>query len=113
MNDSHRSNLIILCIACVTVAGDYCLKRASLQEYLHRSVWFWFGCGIYAATAAGWAAVMRHMKLATIGVLFSVFSVLFIALLGVAVFGERLGWREITGIALAIIAVVLLGRFAD
>jgi len=113
MSELFRSVLIVVVIACVTVLGDYCLKRASLQEHFHRSTWFWYGCGLYAATAAGWATVMRHMKLATIGVLFAAFSLLFIAALGVVVFDERLSWREAAGIVLAIAAVVLLGRFAQ
>jgi small multidrug resistance pump len=67
---------------------------------------------IYSATIFGWVYVIKNMKLASVGVVYSVCMVLFLAFLGVVVFKERLSLMEVVGIALAISSVVLLIRFA-
>jgi drug/metabolite transporter (DMT)-like permease len=65
---------------------------------------------LYASTAFAWVFVMRHLKLATIGVIYSVSMVLLLAGMGVLFFGERLGRSEVAGIALAVAALLLLAR---
>jgi small multidrug resistance pump len=100
-------------IALITVVGDYFLKLASQQTaspFLNR----WFLCGfvVYALCAFGWVIAMQHMKLATIGVVYSVSTVLFLTLLGVFVFGETLNKYEMVGIACALMSIVLLSRFS-
>lgn len=53
---------------------------------------------------------MRHHSLAMIGVLYSSATILLLALLGEVVFREAFGWRDALGIALAIAAVLVMGR---
>jgi multidrug transporter EmrE-like cation transporter len=55
---------------------------------------------------------MRHLKLATIGVLYSVSLVLLLTAVGVVLFRESLSYFEIIGIILAVASLVLLMRFA-
>jgi multidrug transporter EmrE-like cation transporter len=54
---------------------------------------------------------MRHLTLATIGVIYAMCMILFLALMGVVVFDEPLHRSEIVGIVLALAALVLLARF--
>jgi multidrug transporter EmrE-like cation transporter len=54
---------------------------------------------------------MRHLKLATIGVVYSVCMILLLTGMGVVFFGESLNRYEVAGIVLAIAAVLLLSRF--
>jgi drug/metabolite transporter (DMT)-like permease len=55
---------------------------------------------------------MRHLKLATIGVVYSISMVLLLTAVGVVLFGESLNRYELAGIILAVASLVLLMRFA-
>jgi len=55
---------------------------------------------------------MKHLKLATISVLYSVSLVLLLTAIGVVLFQESLNYFEIVGIVLAVTSLVLLMRFA-
>ena len=55
---------------------------------------------------------MKHLKLATISVLYSISLVLLLTAIGVALFHESLNYFEVIGILLAVISLVLLMRFA-
>ncbi|MBV8678746.1 MAG: hypothetical protein JO355_16400, partial [Planctomycetaceae bacterium] len=63
-------------------------------------------------TAFGWVYVMRHLKLATIGAVYSVSMILLLTGVGVAGFGQPLNASEVAGLAMAIGSLVLLMRFA-
>jgi small multidrug resistance pump len=103
---------VTVAFSAVGVVGDYFLKLASSQERPLRSVWFFVGFAVYASTAFGWVLVMRHLKLATIGIVYSVSMILLLTAVGVIFFRESLGASEIVGIVLAIASLVLLMRFA-
>ena len=47
-----------------------------------KSGWFYVGFAVYASTAFGWVYVMRHLKLATIGAVYSVSMILLLTALG-------------------------------
>jgi drug/metabolite transporter (DMT)-like permease len=94
----------------VGIAGDYFLKRASERGSPLATGWFLAGLVLYASTAFAWVFVMRHLKLATIGVIYSVSMVLLMAGMGVLLFGESLSRSEAAGIALAIASLFLLAR---
>lgn len=94
------------------VVGDYFLKLASASERPLKSHWFYIGFAVYSSTAFGWVYVMRHLKLATIGVVYSVSMIVLLTLIGVTVFRETLGYSEIVGLILAISSLILLVRFA-
>ena len=55
---------------------------------------------------------MKHLKLATISVLYSVSLVLLLTAIGVVLFQESLNHFEVIGIVLAVVSLVLLIRFA-
>jgi len=96
----------------VGVLGDYLLKLASAHKNPLRAGWFYVGFAVYASTAFGWVFVMRHLKLATIGVVYSISMILLLTGIGVVFFREPLSAPEVVGLLLAIAALVLLVRFA-
>ena len=104
--------LITIAFSVIGVLGDYFLKLASAREQSLRTIWFYIGFALYASTAFGWVFVMKHLKLATISVLYSVSMVLLLTAIGVVLFRESLNYFEVTGIVLAVISLVLLMRFA-
>src|SRR5207247_6871509 len=70
------------------------------------------GFVVYASTAFGWVFVMKHLKLSTVGVVYSVSMIVLLMALGWIWFGESLGPREVAGLILAIASLYLLMRFA-
>jgi small multidrug resistance pump len=104
--------LVTVAFSVIGVVGDYFLKLASGREQPLRSGWFYLGFALYASTAFGWVYVMRHLKLGTIGVVYSVSMVLLLTAIGVVAFKESLNLYELAGIGLAVASLVLLMRFA-
>jgi multidrug transporter EmrE-like cation transporter len=104
--------LVTIGFSIVGVVGDYFLKLASEKEYSLRSPWFYLGFVLYASTAFGWVFVMKHMKLATIGVVYSVSMILLLTAVGIIGFRESLNYYEMAGLVMAIGSLVLLMRFS-
>ena len=104
--------VVTIAFSVVGVLGDYLLKLASAHKNPLHSRWFYVGFAVYASTALGWVYVMRHLKLATIGVVYSLSMILLLTTIGVAVFREPLNSYEIIGLVLAVVSLVLLVRFA-
>jgi drug/metabolite transporter (DMT)-like permease len=110
MDRTGVAALVAVVMSGVGIAGDYFLKRASGRD---SPLWTWdflVGLVLYASTAFAWVFVMRHLKLATIGVIYSVSMVLLLAGMGVFFFKESLTRTDLIGIALAVAALFLLGR---
>jgi small multidrug resistance pump len=112
MDGKMLAVLVTVAFSAVGVLGDYFLKLASAQDAPFRSLAFYVGFAVYASTAFGWLFVMKHLKLGTIGVLYSVSMILLLTTVGVAVFGEKLSYPELAGLLLALASLVLLVRFA-
>ena len=104
--------LVTIAFSVIGVLGDYFLKLASAREQPLRAISFYLGFTLYASTAFGWVFVMKHLKLATISVLYSVSLVVLLTAIGVVLFRESLNYFEVIGIVLAVISLVLLMRFA-
>ena len=103
---------VTIAFSVVGVLGDYLLKLASSQQKPLASRWFYIGFAVYASTAFGWVFVMKHLKLATISVLYSVSMVVLLTAVGVVLFRESLNYYEAAGLVMAIAALILLVRFA-
>jgi small multidrug resistance pump len=108
MNKTAVAVIAAVVMSGVGIAGDYFLKRASERPSPLATWVFLIGLVLYASTAFAWVFVMRHLKLATIGVIYSVSMVLLLAGMGFLFFNEALSWTEILGIVLAIAALFLL-----
>jgi small multidrug resistance pump len=112
MGTSTIGILITLSLCLLGVMGDYLLKLASEQPQPIGSVWFAAGLLVYASTAFAWVYALRDLKLATVGLVYSIGTLLLLTLMGVVVFHEPLKWPEIVGIGLALTSITLLARFA-
>jgi multidrug transporter EmrE-like cation transporter len=111
MSNTTWATLVAVAMSCFGILGDYFLKRASAADRPLLTRWFLVGLALYASTAFAWVFVMRHLKLATIGVIYSVCMILLLTAMGVFFFGESLNRYEVAGIVLAIASIVLLSRF--
>jgi drug/metabolite transporter (DMT)-like permease len=111
MENKTLAVVVTLAFSGVGVLGDFFLKLASQEEESFRSPWFYVGFGLYAATAFGWLFVMKHLKLATISILYSISMIVLLTAVGVVFFRESLNYYEIAGLVMAIAALILLVRF--
>lgn len=112
MESKWAAVLVTIAFSLLGVLGDYCLKLASAHDNVLKTRVFYVGFIVYASTAFGWVFVMKHLKLATIGVVYSVSMVLLLTAIGVAVFREPLGAYEVAGLIMAVASLILLVRFA-
>jgi len=80
------------------VAGDFFVKLAGRAE-IHGSAVVNLGAAIYALTAIGWFYAMKFVKLSSLGVIYAVATVLFVVLLGVFYFHEKLNVYEIVALS--------------
>jgi len=111
-NDKAIAVIVTVAFSLLGVLGDYFLKLASEQPSALATRAFYVGFVVYASTAFGWVFVMKHLKLATIGVVYSVSMVLLLTAIGTVFFRESLGRYEVLGLAMAICSLILLVRFA-
>jgi drug/metabolite transporter (DMT)-like permease len=109
--DKLAAILVVVLLSLLGVFGDYFLKLASGEDRFLWNRWFPIGLAIYASTAFGWVYALKRMKLATIGVVYSLCMILFLAILGIVVFKERLTLGELVGIMMAFGSLILLSRF--
>ncbi len=103
--------VIAITLGFITVIGDYFLKIASSHDKPILTKPFLIGFLIYSTTVFVWVYLMKYLKLATIGVIYSISMVILLTLLGVFFFDEPLNHYEVFGIALAVTSILLLSRF--
>ncbi len=103
----HSFLILAFCTA-FTLLGDYCIKLSTQASTGVRSPVFLLGALFYGIPALGWFYLMSHHSLATVGVYYSAATLVFLAGLGVIVFKEPLGWRDMMGLTLAIAAVFMM-----
>jgi drug/metabolite transporter (DMT)-like permease len=68
---------------------------------------------IYGLAAFGWFFVLRKMELLNAGVIYILFSLIFLALFSLFYFKEKINPMEILGLALASVAILILYRFSE
>ena len=93
---------VTIAFSLLGVVGDYFLKLASGSDNPLKTTSFYVGFVLYASTAFGWVFVMKHLKLATIAVVYSVSMVLLLTAIGVLFFRESLSAYEVAGLVMAI-----------
>jgi len=112
MNKVILSLIFAVFLSLVGVIGDFFIKISGSGAKFMDVKWFVIGFVIYALTAFGWFYVMKNIKLSTLGVFYAVSTVLFLTLVSVFYFKEKLNIYEIVGTITAIISLVLLGKYA-
>ena len=103
--------VVAAAMSAVGIVGDYFLKRASGEASPLTTSDFLVGLALYSSTAFAWVFVMRYLKLAAIGAIYSVCMILMLTTMGFLFFNETLNRYEIVGIVFAIASIVLLSRF--
>ncbi len=102
----------VLVISVLTLIADYFIKiSASGDKYLATKP-FLIGFALYSATTFGTHFVFKHVKMATVGAFYAVFIILGLCIIGFVSFDEHLNAYEIAGIVMALLSLILLGRFA-
>jgi len=111
--DKHWLAIVVTVgFSALGVVADYFLKLASAHDNVLKTPSFYVGFAIYASTAFGWVFVMKHLKLATISVVYSISMVLLLTAMGLVFFRESLSYSEVAGLVMAIVSLILLVRFA-
>ncbi len=104
--------IIAILFSIFGVFGDYFINLAGeSKKYI---IWRWFLIGliVYGSTAIGWFFAMKHIKLATLGVVYTVTTAIGLAIVGALFFHEKISPIEIFAIILAIIALLLMAKFS-
>jgi small multidrug resistance pump len=83
MDKTALAVIVTIAFSVVGVVGDYFLKLASAKDESLKSPAFYVGFAIYASTAFGWVFVMKHLKLATLGVVYCVSMVVLLTAISV------------------------------
>lgn len=104
--------LIIIILAGIGVLGDYFIKLAGNGSKYISYIPFFTGMIVFALTAFGWFYVMKHIKLSTLGLFYSVTTVILLTLVGTIFFKEHLSTIELIGIILGIASIIILARFS-
>jgi len=112
MNRVTISLILAIILALIGVIGDSLIRISGSGPKFVDLKWFIFGSVVYISTIFGWFYVMKYLKFATIGVFYGVSSLLFLVFAGIFFFKEHLNILEIMGIIMALMSMVLLGRFA-
>lgn len=112
MNSRFVALIAVMALSLVGVVGDILLKKASQQESWFSNPYFVFGFIVYSSTAFGWIFAMKYLNMATVGVVYSVTTIVFLALSGAILFSERLAMSEYIGILLAVGSLIILSRHA-
>jgi small multidrug resistance pump len=112
MNIKIISLFFVIILSMIGVIADFFIKLSGNGAKFVDLKWFIVGMVIYGLTAFGWFFVMKNIKLTTLGVFYSISTIIFLALVGVFYFKESINNYEVIGIILAIASLILLGRFA-
>ncbi|MFZ3071623.1 MAG: EamA family transporter [Thermodesulfobacteriota bacterium] len=112
MDNKLLAVFVTIALGGFLIIGDYFIKIASYHDKPIATKAFYIGALIYMLSTFVWVYLFKYLKLSTIGVVYSVSTVLFLTLLGIFVFNEALNNYEFAGIALAIVSILLLTKFA-
>ncbi len=104
--------IFTLLLALFGVVGDYFIKLSGQETKTLQWEHFAIGLIIYASSAFGWFYVMRHIKLSSLGIIYSLSTVLLLVVIGIFYFHEQINAQELIGIVLAVTSLILLSRFA-
>lgn len=108
--------VVTLAVILLTLIGDYFLKLAAIAPDraggLTEGQAFGLGVVMYFFSAIAVVIALRHMPVATFGVWYSVLTILAMAAMGVLLFEERLAFRDVLGIGLALAGLACMTRAA-
>lgn len=106
----YTSLFLLTLVTVMTVGGDYFIKTATGHRAGMSSAFFVIGTLLYGLSSIGWFYLMRSHSLTWIAVSYSAATLIFVALLGVIVFGETLRSQDVVAVGLALLAVLLINH---
>lgn len=112
MNTITTGLIVTVILAMIGVLADTVIRISGSGAKFIELKLFIIGAVLYCITAFGWFYVMKYLKFSTIGVFYGISSLLILTIVGVVFFKESLNMYEMIGIGLAIISMILLGKFA-
>jgi drug/metabolite transporter (DMT)-like permease len=98
--------LLTIAMTSLLLAGDFFIKSSTQSS--HPIKLLFIAAILWVSSIPGWNYLLTQHKLAVIGSLFSIMSVIGSLLIGMFCFHENLGSREWIGCSLAIISIILL-----
>lgn len=102
---------MIVALSFVETVGDSLIKYAGSDTNKYVLVfWLVLGVSVYMLAAIGWFFVMKHIKLGSLGIIYSVASVTFLLGWGILFFNETYSKTEVVGIIFGFISLFLLAR---
>lgn len=102
---------LIVALSFIETVGDSLIKYSGDDKNKYVLVgWLALGVCIYMMAAIGWFFVMKHVKLGSLGLIYSLSTVTFLMISGVLFFNESYSRTEIIGLALGVLSLILLAR---
>lgn len=96
-----------LLTSAVAIWADVVLKAAANGK----NYWMlFFGACLYFGQALFWYEAYKVGKFSTVAIVYSIFTIILSIILGLVLFHEKIGAREVVGIVLGIIAVILMTK---
>ena len=103
--------IAVILLAGIGTLGDFFIKLSGSGSKYMLYQPFIIGMFIYALTAVGLFYVMKHIKLGTLGIFYSLTTIILLAIIGAVFFKEQFNTYDIVGMALGILSIILLSRF--
>lgn len=87
-----------------------CFGTAALKKGADTGVidWIVVGCGCYLAGAGLYVMLLRAGGLGTWSVITSMVQIITMVMIGAMIFGEKVSWTQVGGIALGLCALALI-----
>lgn len=98
--------VLTILMTIVLLCGDYFIKKAT--QSLRPEMWLYFTAVLWVSSIYGWYYIVKDERIAIVGALFSVLSLIGTVLIGIIGFNEHLSYKEWIGFGLGMIAVLLL-----
>lgn len=111
MNSIVSGLLLGFGLSIVTVLGDLLIKEASLHKHFEGWRWLLAGAVIYGTTALGWFYLLRKHDLSSLGVVYSLTTILALFVIGVFVYKDRVHPMEVVGLILGVISLLIIFRY--
>ena len=99
---------LITFFTAMLLGGDYLIKAATVSPEPIRLLVY--AALVWMGSVYGWYYILQGEKIAIVGMLFAMLSLIGTTLIGMLGFGEKLDIKEIIGLVLAIASTVLLAN---
>lgn len=106
---------LVLFVTAITILGDVFIKLAAniSTKNLDINRYLIFGALLYFVTGFGWFVVMKKVELSSIGTIYGVATSILLAIIGALFFHENINYIEFIAIAMGVISIFLLVKFAS